>query len=277
MSGVITTRILGSGSSGGVPRLGGPDGIGEWGACDPANPKNNRTRCSALFRMKNGTKDKDLTTFLVDTSPDMHRQLLAARVTHLDGVLITHAHADQLHGIDDLRQVFHLTNQPVEVYTDEATSNLISTRFAYCFTQAPGSYYPPIARLNMVSEPFVPLTISGPGGPMKVQLFSQSHGTIRSLGVRIGPVAYSSDVNALDEDALRMLEGVDCWIVDALRYKPHISHANVETALKWIERVKPKRAVLTNLHIDLDYEKLKAELPPGVEPAYDGMEIETAF
>lgn len=274
MSAVLKTTILGSGSSGGVPRLGGPDGRGQWGACDPNNPKNRRTRCSALFQR---VVDNSTTSLLVDTSPDMREQLLAARVTDLDGVILSHPHADQLHGIDDLRLVYHEMQKPVDIYTDQWTADTVLSRFAYCFTQENGSYYPPIAAMHILPEPFDVLNINGAGGTLPVQFFWQSHGAIRSLGVRIGPVAYSSDVNALDDDAFAVLNGVDCWIVDALRYTPHISHANVETALKWIARVKPGRAVLTNMHTQLDYEKLRQELPDGVEPAYDGMVIETAL
>jgi phosphoribosyl 1,2-cyclic phosphate phosphodiesterase len=271
MSDILKTTILGCGSSGGVPRLGGPDGTGSWGACDPTETKNRRRRCSALFQRVSagGT-----TSVLVDTSPDLREQMLGARVTGLDAVFISHEHADQLHGLDDLRLVFHQTRKRIPVYADAATGNCMMSRFSYCFIQAPGSDYPPIAEMNLIAEPFAPMEIAGAGGPLPVLAFAQRHGTIRSLGFRIGPVAYSSDVNALDEAAFAALEGVECWIVDALRYKPHVSHANVATALEWIARVKPKRAVLTNLHIDLDFETLRRELPPNVVPAYDGMVLE---
>lgn len=268
----IKTTILGCGSSGGVPRLGGPDGAGDWGACDPANPKNRRRRCSALFRQAGAGGTTDI---LVDTAPNMREQLLDARATKLDGVVISHAHADQLHGIDDLRLIYHLMKKPVEVYAAAETAQTLETRFGYCFKQKAGSYYPPIAKLHTLEEPFRPIPIDGAGGLATVQVFAQSHGNIRSLGVRIGPVAYSSDVNALDEAAFEALAGVKLWIVDALRYNSHVSHASVATALKWIERVKPARAILTNLHIDLDYETLRRELPAGVEPAYDGLTVET--
>lgn len=274
MGDILRTTILGCGSSGGVPRLGGPDGRGDWGACDPTNPKNNRRRCSALFQKVTATGSTDA---LVDTSPNMREQLLDARVTNLDGVIISHEHADQLHGIDDLRLVYHLTRKPIAVYTAAETAEGLSARFGYCFRQKQGSYYPPIAQLNVIPEPFEQFDISGKGGSLPVRVFAQSHGNMRSLGVRFGPVAYSSDVNALDEQAFAALAGVECWIVDALRYSSHISHASVETALRWIARVKPERAILTNLHIDLDYETLRRELPAGVEPAYDGMVVETAW
>jgi phosphoribosyl 1,2-cyclic phosphate phosphodiesterase len=266
----LEITILGSGSSGGVPRLGGPDNAGFWGACDPANPKNRRRRCSILVRRTNG---QGTTTILVDTAPDMREQLLAARVAELDGVLITHDHADQLHGMDDLRLVALHMRRRVDVYSDKPAFETILTRFRYCYFQAPGSDYPAILNAHEIEEPFREFAIEGAGGAVKVLAFPQMHGRTRALGFRFGPVAYSSDVNGLDDEAFAALEGVECWIVDALRYTPHPSHANVATALEWIARVKPKRAILTNLHVDLDYETLRAELPPGVEPAYDGMVI----
>ena len=270
MTDVLEITILGSGSSGGVPRLGGPDGAGNWGACDPTNPKNRRSRCSILVRR---ISPAGVTRVLVDTAPDMREQLLRVRVADLDGVLITHDHADQLHGIDDLRLVTIHQRRRVDVHADAPTSEAILSRFSYCFVQAEGSDYPPIANLHMIAEPFVPFAIGGAGGPVPVLAFGQRHGLMRSLGFRFGPIAYSSDVNALDEAAFAALSGVECWIVDALRYTAHPSHAHVAQTLEWIARVKPKRAILTNLHIDLDYETLKRELPPTVEPAYDGMTV----
>lgn len=271
MSARLQARILGCGSSGGVPRLGGAGGRGEWGACDPANPKNYRTRCSLLVRR---IAPQGESAMLIDTSPDMRAQLLAAHAAKLDAVLITHEHADQLHGIDDLRLVYHVQKTRLPVYAAKEAAEGIDKRFDYCFRQPAGSGYPPIAELHVIPEPFVPFEISGAGGPLPILPFAQTHGTIRSLGFRCGPLAYSSDVNALDEDAFAALEGVDCWIVDALRYRQHVSHAHVALALEWIARIKPKRAILTNLHFDLDYETLRRELPEGVEPAYDGMEID---
>lgn len=271
MSDILKLTILGCGSSGGVPRIGGVDGTGDWGACDAANPKNNRRRCSLLVERRTA---RGRTTLLVDTSPDLRRQLLDARIAWLDGVIITHDHADQLHGIDDLRPVFHAMRRRVDVHTDRVTLDAILERFGYCFDTPAGSFYPPILKGHVIPEPFAEFGIAGEGGSIQVLPFDQRHGDIRSLGLRFGPVAYSSDVNGLSEDAFSALEGVECWIVDALRYTPHPTHANVETALAWIARVKPRHAVLTNLHLDLDYATLKRELPPGVEPAYDGMEIE---
>jgi phosphoribosyl 1,2-cyclic phosphate phosphodiesterase len=266
----IVVTILGSGSSAGVPRLGGPDNSGDWGACDPSNPKNYRTRCSVLVERKSAT---GTTRVLVDTSPDLRTQLLKARVAEVDAVLITHDHADQIHGFDDLRQIAHHTRRRVEVWADGETAKTLQSRFGYCFVQPEGSGYPPIANLHLIPDPFEPLFFTGGGGPLPVHPFAQTHGSIRSLGFRFGPIAYSPDVNKLDDAAFAVLDGVDTWIVDALRHKPHPSHAHVGLALDWIARVKPRHGILTNLHQDLDYEALKTQLPAGVEPAYDGMTV----
>ena len=266
----IEVTILGCGSSGGVPRLGGADGAGLWGACDPANPKNRRTRCSILVRQKFESGE---TRVLVDTAPDMRQQLLDARIAALDGVLITHDHADQLHGIDDLRMIAIAMRRRVEVWSDNAVLEGVMRKFSYCFLQPPGSDYPPILEAREIPEPFAPFAICGAGGALPVLAFGQGHGRIRSLGYRFGGIAYSSDADRLDEAAFRALQGVDVWIVDALRHAPHPSHSHLDRTLEWIARVKPKRAVLTNLHIDMDYETLKRDLPPGVEPGFDGMVI----
>lgn len=269
MSKTLDVTILGCGSSGGVPRLGGAAGGGFWGACDPGNPRNRRSRCSVLVQ-RHG--ENGVTRLLVDTAPDLREQLLRARVAALDGVVITHDHADQLHGIDDLRLVVLSQRRNAEVYADPETAEGVLSRFSYCFVQPEGSEYPPIANMHAI-QPLKPFTIDGAGGPIPVLAFNQQHGAVHSLGLRFGPIAYSSDVNELDETAFAALDGVACWIVDALRYTPHPSHAHVAKALEWIARVKPKRAVLTNLHVDLDYETLRRELPENVEPAYDGLTV----
>jgi phosphoribosyl 1,2-cyclic phosphate phosphodiesterase len=258
----LSVRILGCGSSGGVPRLGGADGAGNWGACDPANPKNRRLRCSILVR-------QDAAKLLVDTSPDVREQLLAARVTDLAGVLITHDHADQLHGLDDLRVLTLHNRRRLDLWSDARGLAGARAKFGYCFETPPGSDYPPILNAHEIPEPFREFEIAG----IAVLAFGQGHGRIRSLGFRFGPLAYSPDVDALDEAAFAALAGVECWIVDALRYTPHPSHAHLARTLEWIARVKPKRTILTNMHVDLDYAILRAELPPGVEPAHDGMEL----
>ena len=273
----IQVTILGCGSSGGVPRFGGPDGAGEWGACDPAEPKNRRTRCSILVRRRHkthGYQHDQTTNVLVDASPDMRAQLLAARCSRLDAALFTHDHADQCHGIDDLRVFALQMRRRVPVYIDMATAGELLRRFDYCFEQKPGSYYPPI--LEKIKPPPCGevFAVDGPSDDIRVTAFLQRHGGVDSLGFRFGSVAYSSDVVDLPEESFAALEGVDTWIVDALQYKPHATHAHLDLTLEWIERVKPRRAVLTNLHVHMDYQTLKRSLPDGVEPAFDGMVID---
>jgi phosphoribosyl 1,2-cyclic phosphate phosphodiesterase len=263
----LEVRILGCGSSGGVPRLG--EGAPYWGACDPANPKNRRSRCSILVTRW----EKGETRVLVDTSPDLREQLLAAKIGRLDGVLITHDHADQLHGMDDLRVITLNMRRRLDLWSDRRGLEGVMKKFGYCFETPPGSDYPPILNAHEIPEPFTFFEIGGEGGALQVQAFGQRHGRIRSLGYRFGQVAYSPDVDGLDDAAFAALEGVQCWIVDALRYTPHPSHAHLARTLEWIARVKPKCAILTNMHVDLDYDRLVRELPPGVEPAYDGMTL----
>jgi phosphoribosyl 1,2-cyclic phosphate phosphodiesterase len=259
----LRVRILGCGSSGGVPRLGGSDGSGYWGACDPANPKNRRRRCSILLRGGEGQ-------LLVDASPDMREQLLDARVAALDGILLTHEHADQLHGIDDVRALAQLAGRRIDLWSDARGLGGARAKFGYCFETPPGSDYPPILNAREIPEPFAEFAIAG----IPVRAFGVGHGRIRSLGFRFGPVAYTPDVDSLDEAAFAALAGVECWIVDALRYTPHPSHAHLARSLEWIARVRPKRAILTNMHVDLDYQRLRDELPAGVEPAHDGMVLD---
>jgi phosphoribosyl 1,2-cyclic phosphate phosphodiesterase len=270
MPDTLQVRILGCGSSGGVPRLGGPDEGGNWGACDPNNPKNRRRRCSILVKR---ISPRGETRVLVDTSPDLREQLLDAHVGRLDGVLITHDHADQTHGMDDLRAIALNAHKRTDVWADKPTWISLMGKFGYCFVQPKDSDYPPILNAHDIHE-LRPFTISGPGGAVEVLAFGQGHGRVQSLGFRFGPVAYSSDVDNLDEAAFAALAGVECWIVDALRKTPHPSHAHLEKTLGWIARVKPKRAILTNMHLDMDYDALKKELPAGVEPAFDGMRLD---
>jgi phosphoribosyl 1,2-cyclic phosphate phosphodiesterase len=265
MSVGLKATILGSGSSGGVPRIGGADGRGEWGVCDPNEPRNRRRRCALLV-------ERGATQVLVDTTPDMREQLIDARVSRLDGVLITHDHADQCHGLDDLRMIAQNMMRRVDVHAADETIRTLTNRFGYCFKG--NEAYPAVMQAHVIARPFREFVIEGKGGGIAVTAFDQDHGTMVSQGFRFGPLAYSSDVFALDDTAFAALAGVECWIVDALRYRPHPTHAHVEKALGWIERVKPKRAILTNLHIDLDYQTLRRTLPAGVEPAYDGLVIE---
>jgi len=271
MSESLRVEILGCGSSGGVPRLGGPDEAGNWGDCDPANPKNRRRRCSILVRRKSAAGE---TRVLVDTSPDLREQLLQAQIGRLDGVLITHDHADQTHGMDDLRAISLNSGNRIDVWGDRSTWKSLMAKFGYCFVQPPGSDYPPILNAHEIHEPFRPFVISGGGGGVPILAFAQGHGQVGSLGFRFGPVAYSSDVNTLDDAAFAALEGVECWILDALRRTPHPSHAHLARSLEWIARVRPRRAILTNMHLDMDYETLRRELPAGVEPAFDGLYLD---
>lgn len=263
--GALRFTILGSGSSGGVPRVGG-----DWGACDPAEPRNRRSRCGFLVQRfaDAGREPKRATTVLVDTPPDLRTQLLAADVRHLDAVLYTHAHADQSHGIDDVRALAQAQG-PIPVYMDDDTRPELRRSFGYCFDGASGGY-PAILRDAGVLKPFAPLGIDGPGGPIKAMPLPLDHGVVRSMGFRIGAAAYCNDVVRIPEETFAALGALELFIVDALRYRPHPTHAHVDLALAWIERLRPTRAVLTNLHVDLDYGTLAAALPSGVEPAYDG-------
>ena len=262
-----TTRftILGCGSSPGVPRIGG-----DWGNCDPANPKNRRLRSSLLIE-KFGEDGK--TVVVVDTGPDFRQQMLNSNVFAADGVIYTHSHADHIHGIDDLRSFVINRRERVDVWADAATSARLHESFDYCFTTPDGSMYPPILSEHRIvaGESF---QIEGPGGSIDILPFEQPHGDIFSLGFRIGDLAYCSDVSALDERALPHLQNLDVWIVAALQYRPHRSHFSLEQSLEWIDKLKPNRAVLTHMHTPLDYQTVMDETPEHVVPAYDGMTID---
>jgi phosphoribosyl 1,2-cyclic phosphate phosphodiesterase len=266
MSGELRFTILGCGSSGGVPRLGG-----HWGACDPNNPKNRRRRCSLLIERE--TED-GTTTVLIDTTPDMRRQLLDAGVGNLDAVIWTHSHADHVHGIDDLRQIVFNTRERLDVWADGPTQNDLISRFGYVFVQPEGSPYPPILNLHTIEGP---VTISGAGGDISLTPFEVNHGAIDALGFRIGDLAYLPDVATIPDEVWPHLENLDCWILDALRRAPHPTHAHLDLAVEWIDRMKPRRAVLTNMHIDLDYAEVEAETADHITPAYDGMVIRYAL
>ncbi|HEY7799950.1 MAG TPA: MBL fold metallo-hydrolase [Hyphomonadaceae bacterium] len=265
MRGRLQVRILGCGSSGGVPRIGN-----DWGACDPSEPRNRRSRCSILVRHQEpGAAEPTLV--LVDTSPDIRDQLLAARVDRLDAVLLTHEHADQCHGIDDLRALVIRHRRRMPVHMSQNTAEAVLRRFDYCFQGASG--YPAILESRVDLEAGKAVRIGGPGGEVEVLALELDHG-IPSTGFRIGNFAYCNDVVRLPEATLERLGGLDVLVIDALRYTPHPTHATVGQALEWIARLKPRRAWLTNLHVDLDYAKLRSELPEGVAPAYDGLELE---
>jgi phosphoribosyl 1,2-cyclic phosphate phosphodiesterase len=258
--GELEVVILGCGSSGGVPR-----GDGDWGDCDPAEPRNRRTRCSMLAR-RHGPNG--VTSVVIDTSPDFRQQMLAAEVRHVDAVLYTHDHADQTHGIDDLRVFAAHARRRIPAWMDPATQDALTRRFDYIFESHHG--YPAIVEAHSIPPHGQPWRIEGAGGAIPVTTFDQIHGPIRSVGYRLGPVVYSSDVSDLDAAALDAVRGAELWIIDALRYTPHPTHAHVDQALDWIARSGVPKAVLTNLHIDLDYNQLAQQVPPNVEVAFDG-------
>jgi phosphoribosyl 1,2-cyclic phosphate phosphodiesterase len=260
----LKLTILGCGSSAGVPRIGG-----DWGACDATNPKNRRGRCSALLER---TSPTGITRVLIDTSPDMREQMLAAKVPALDGVWYTHEHADHTHGIDELRAFYLLQRKRIPIWADEATANMLQTRFAYCFASPAGSDYPPILN-HHIMQAGNKISTDGAGSAINGLPFTVQHGNIEALGFRVGNVAYTPDVNGIPEQSLSALEGLDIWIVDALRRTPHPSHFSLPETLSWIERLKPKQAILTNLHIDMDYDTLCKELPENIRPAYDGLTL----
>lgn len=255
----MRVTILGCGTSGGVPRVGGKGGKGEWGAANPADPRNRRRRCSILVQARGKT-------LLVDTSPDLRAQLLDARVERVDAVLWTHEHADQVHGIDDLRP-YALRQGPIESWADRRTHEIILRRFRYCFEAEDHGFYNPIYQHHEVDGPF-----EAAGVP--VAPFAQDHGTTASLGFRFGPIAYANDVVALSEQSFDVMAGIEVLIVDAMRFRPHPTHAHLDRALEWIERLRPERAFLTNLHVDMDYAEVDRLTPPHVQPCHDGLVIE---
>ena len=261
---VLEFTLLGCGSSGGVPRA-----DGNWGACDPAEPRNRRTRCSLLVRRKAEVEGAPQTSVLIDTAPEFRQQAAAAGLERVDAVLFTHDHADQTHGIDDLRAFWIRQRRRTPCYMDDFTRGHLMRRFGYVFEGEGG--YPPICD----ALPLPPLgeawSVEGPSGEIPILGFDQDHGAIRSVGFRIADVAYSSDVVDFPPEAEPALKGLKVWIVDALRVTPHPTHAHLQRTLEWIERMKPERAILTNMHIDLDFATLAAQLPPGVEPAMDGL------
>ncbi|MBY6092389.1 MBL fold metallo-hydrolase [Maritimibacter alkaliphilus] len=258
----LRATILGCGSSGGVPRLGGL-----WGDCDPTDPKNTRRRCSLLVERAG---PEGTTTVLIDTSPDMRAQLLDAGVARLDAVLYTHAHADHVHGIDDLRQIVFNMKSRLPVWADGDTQNALIQRFGYAFVQPEGSPYPPILDLHTIDGD---VTIDGPGGPLTFTPFRVNHGSIDALGFRVGGLAYLPDVKDIPAEAWPALADLEIWILDALRRDPHPTHSHLAQSLGWIDRMAPKRAVLTNMHIDLDHATVEAETPGHISAAYDGMTL----
>ena len=260
----LTLTILGCGSSAGVPR----PALG-WGACDPKNPRNRRRRCSLLVEETNG---QGTTRIVIDTSPDLREQLIDAKVDHIDAVFLTHEHADQTHGIDDLRSVVLHQRRRIPVYLNQSTAKDIIHRFSYCFIAPAGSDYPPILTQQAI-EGGESRGIEGKGGTTTLSAFNVQHGNIPALGYRIGNAAYTPDLSDIPRESWPALESLNLWIIDGLRYAPHPSHFSVNDALSWIDRFKPRRAVITNMHSDVDYEVLRLSLPENIVPAYDGMRL----
>ncbi|KQS04851.1 MBL fold metallo-hydrolase [Sphingomonas sp. Leaf357] len=252
----MKVRILGSGTSSGVPRIGN-----DWGVCDPTNPRNRRTRASILV-------ESATTRILVDTSPDMREQLLAADVSDVDAVIWTHDHADHCHGIDDLRQVYHAKGVPVRGLARAETLDHLTARFAYAFSGRTG--YPPTVAGEVLPDE---LQI----GDIRLSVVDQPHGNIHSAGLRFAcagkSIGYATDFNILTDDMRALYQDLDIWIVDALRRSPHPSHPELSAVLDWIRELRPGRSALIHMDHSMDYAALVAELPDGVEPGYDGLEL----
>jgi phosphoribosyl 1,2-cyclic phosphate phosphodiesterase len=250
--------VLGSGGATGVPMIGRG-----WGDCDPANPKNRRRRPALLV-------EHEATTILIDTPPDLREQLLDANLSRLDAILFTHAHADHLHGVDDIRDVNRLMGGWIDAYADPVTLDMIKSRFGYVFEpQHPSAklIYKPLLRPHVIEGPFR-------AGQIDVVPFEQDHGWSKTLGFRFGRLGYSTDLVKLNDEGFAALAGVHTWIVSATVDFPHDTHAELDIVLGWIQRLKPERAVLTHMSTHMDYETLRKSLPKGVEPAYDGMVID---
>lgn len=262
----LALTILGCGSSAGVPRVGGAG----WGACDSRNSKNRRRRCSLL--VERAAADGAKTVVVIDTSPDLREQFLDADVRRLDAILMTHAHADHTHGIDDIRPIVQNMGRQVDIYMDKPTSCVVRPSFAYIFETPPGSLYEPLVRERRL-QPHETCGIEGPGGPIEAVPFRLTHGEIDALGFRIGAMAYTPDLNGVPDESAAWLENLDLWIVDALRFTPHSSHFCVEETFAQVARFAPRQAMLTNLSNELDYQRLLDIAPKGIAVAYDGMRL----
>jgi phosphoribosyl 1,2-cyclic phosphate phosphodiesterase len=259
--------LLGTGGSAGVPMIGGPDGSGDWGLCDPKEPRNRRTRTSIVVEAA------DQQRLLVDTSPDMRSQLLACRIAGVDAILFTHAHADHITGLDDVRILNRIAGRPLPAFASAETLEELSRRFSYAFRPwEPPHFYRPVLEAHPV-EPIATVNAAG----MALRLFPQAHGRTTTLGFRIGGFGYSTDVVALSEAALAALEGVDTWVVGCfLRTDAHWTHANLPTVLAWVEQLRPRRTILTHMGTEMDWAWMQAHLPEGVEPGYDGLVLTVA-
>ncbi|KQW27021.1 phosphoribosyl 1,2-cyclic phosphodiesterase [Rhizobium sp. Root274] len=265
----VTRRftLLGCSSSPGVPRING-----DWGNCDPSNPKNRRTRASFLIEQIG--PDGGKTVVVIDTGPDFRDQMIRSKVEFIDAVIYSHAHADHLHGIDDLRGYFHSQHKRIPIHAEPFTMARIEEGFGYCLKTPAGSAYPPIVEPHLMEDLSQPIVITGAGGPISLLPLKQQHGDIISIGLRIGDVAYCCDVSDFPDETVAKLSGLDLLFIDALQYRPHPSHLSLEQALAWISRFGPKRAVLTHMHTPLDYDTVMGETPANVEPGHDQFSVE---
>jgi phosphoribosyl 1,2-cyclic phosphate phosphodiesterase len=261
----MRVTLLGTGGSAGVPMIGGADGSGDWGACDPAEPRNRRTRSSIVIEHAGNQR------LLVDSSPDMRTQFIDNRIRGVDAVLFTHAHADHITGIDDVRILNRVVQRPLEAFATQQTLDEIIRRFGYAFAPWDGKgFYRPV----LVAKPVGSGTTVQVAG-LTIRLFAQGHGRIETLGLRAGAFGYSTDVVHLDDAAFETLAGVDTWVVGCfLRHDVHTTHANLLTVLEWVERLRPRRTVLTHMGTDMDWGWLRENLPAGVETGYDGMVLD---
>jgi len=256
--------ILGCGGSAGVPHVGGDDGGGDWGACDPSEARNRRTRSAIVIEGDSGER------LLVDTPPDLRTQLLACRIGQVDAVLFTHAHADHITGLDELRILNRVVDRPLDAFATEPVLEELRRRFDYAFRPwKPSGFFRPVLTPQAVA-PGDRVETCG----LDLTVFRQDHRVVETLGLRAGGFAYSTDVVALDEPAFAALAGVDTWLVGCFQRTPHSTHAHVDLVLSWSRRLKVRRTVLTHMGIDLDWSWLRRNLPPGAEPAQDGQTLE---
>jgi len=270
MSDTLLFTLLGTGSSGGVPRVGN-----DWGKCDPDNPKNRRRRCAMLIERVQSDGRK--TTVLIDAGADLREQLLAAEVQVLDALLLTHPHADHIFGLDDVRQLAITHKSSIDVYMDLHTSTIVKSAFGYCFKQAGNSSYPAFCTEHRIDH-HQPVSIAGDGGVVDVMPIVAEHGDIQALGFKLNNVIYLPDVKRItDARSLAALHNADVLIIDALRRHPHPNHLNLDECLEFIEQHKPVRSILTNMHSDMDYAALRKILPDHVEPGFDGLNFEIAI
>lgn len=264
---MVQVTILGCGGSAGVPQLGGEDGTGDWGACDKTEPRNRRTRSSIVLQGEGGDR------LLIDSSPDMRAQLLACAVPRIDAILFTHAHADHVLGIDDIRILNRIAKRPIDAFAEARTIAELDRRFDYAFkewTTQPNFFRPVLVKRPIAFGD----TVHTCG--MHLQTFEQDHGYLSTVGFRTGGFGYSTDVATLDEIAIGTLAGIDTWVVDCFQRGKHTTHANVAQVIAWFEQLMPRRMILTHMGFDLDWAWLKKRLPEGIEPAFDGMRIDVA-